>query len=192
MKKILILVLALALLMPCVAGCGQKAENAPKEASDFPIWKTITLAGSLKAGPDGKPLESDGIQFSERTQRILGQLVATAKETKLNLVKLTASDMGFSHSQTYSGVCAKALEMGLALCPPEVGPYLRTQYKNQPSGEYLVLGMTPIRSFDGFQCVFAVSRDVTGLSGLFLSSCWYDLASFWHSGGPEFVFVRPR
>ena len=53
---------------------------------------------------------------------------------------------------------ARAKELGLELCPNEVGPQLRLQYKDQPKGEFLLIAMEPIIGVGGDLSVFDVEH----------------------------------
>jgi hypothetical protein len=50
------------------------------------------------------------------------------------------------------------------LCPLEVGPELRLQYDNQPTGERVYVAMKPITASDGEPRIFVVEHTPAGLS----------------------------
>ena len=45
----------------------------------------------------------------------------------------------------YDRICTCAIEIGLELCPVEVGPQLRLQYPIQPCSEQLTIATEAIR-----------------------------------------------
>ena len=47
---------------------------------------------------------------------------------KLKTVELTLRDLGFSEGATAAQISERASELGLELCPLELGPHLRLQY----------------------------------------------------------------
>jgi len=55
-------------------------------------------------------------------------------------------------------------QLGLELCSPDVGPHLRLEYTDQPSGERLYVAMKPITGSDGEPRIFVVAHDSVGLS----------------------------
>jgi hypothetical protein len=61
-------------------------------------------------------------------------------------------------------IYARAQSLGLALCPPEVGPQLRLQYLEQPSGEILHIAMQPIAKYDGDLVNLALENDESALT----------------------------
>jgi hypothetical protein len=54
--------------------------------------------------------------------------------------------------------------MDLELCPPDLGPYLRIDYADQPQGEHLFIAMKPITASDGEPRIFVVEHTSVGLS----------------------------
>ncbi|KKQ96707.1 MAG: hypothetical protein UT22_C0025G0001, partial [Parcubacteria group bacterium GW2011_GWC2_39_11] len=89
---------------------------------------------------------------------------------------------------TRQRIYGRANELGLDLCPAEVGPQLRLQYKDQPEEEHLIVAMNPIADSDGALELFLVERDD---SGLWLDSYYDDPGYIWHAGS-RFVFARRK
>src|SRR5258708_6667307 len=106
------------------------------------------------------------------------------KQTETGIVRLKVGDLGFQGSATTDQVYAKAKELGLDLCPAEIGPHLRLKYQDQPYGDYFYIGMPQISGSDGDLDVFRVSH---GGGGLWLDDSWAIPANEW-SPGIEFVF----
>lgn len=131
----------------------------------FTVWKTIKL-GTIKNADDfRKALKKAGFKIGNWGNDILDKPAFTvaSSEEEIQLVNLSVADLGFKNGATYKDVCAKAKELGLELCPNEVGPQLRLQYKDQPKGEWLRIAMEPITDSDGHLHVFGVVHDVGGL-----------------------------
>ena len=106
----------------------------------------------------------------------------------INIIKLKVRDLGFTKSATTDELYKKAEELGLELCPAEIGPHLRLKYKEvfkkeQPMKEYLIIAMKQIADADGNPHVFAVDRRG---DGLWLDDRWARLADEW---GPDSEFV---
>ena len=49
----------------------------------------------------------------------------------VHIAYLSVADLGFSEGATYQQIAARAEEAGLAECPLELGPHLRTQFPGQ-------------------------------------------------------------
>lgn len=132
---------------------------------EFSIWKTVKLGTGLKTADDFRTaLKKGKNRISDWGNDILGKPAFTASETEMDvdLVNVSVADLGFKDGAYRRDIIAKALELGLQLCPAEVGPQLRLQYADQPKGEWLVIGMEPITGSDGYLIVFRVEHDDDG------------------------------
>lgn len=158
---------------------------------EFSVWKTVTLGtGLLTADPFRQAITQVRNRISDWADRTLGRPAFTVatQEIELDLVNVSALELGFTQSTTRREIYARAIERGLELCPAEVGPQLRLQYQDQPLHEWLLVGMEPIADAVGFLNVFYVGHYEDGL--------WLCR----HSGHPDsvcspdtrWVFVRPR
>ena len=87
---------------------------------------------------------------------------------------------------TLADIHNRAKELGLELCPAEVGPQLRLQYADQPRGEWLLIAMEPITDSVGDPRIFDVEL---GDFGRWLDGLCGDPDGFWFGSG-RFVFVR--
>ncbi|MEK7638028.1 MAG: hypothetical protein AAB375_01200 [Patescibacteria group bacterium] len=154
----------------------------------FPVWKTITL-GTFKT-VDGlrASLVSAGFRISDYAGRILAKNSMSPKKTKLDLVIVSGTDLGFTQAARRDTIYARALELGLRLCPAEVGPQLRLQYPDQPPGEWLLIAMEPLADSGGYLKVFSVEH--VG-SGRWLYSYYGEPGHAWYPAG-RWVFLAPR
>ncbi|MEK9157150.1 MAG: hypothetical protein AAB448_03420 [Patescibacteria group bacterium] len=103
---------------------------------------------------------------------------------QMNFVRLSVGDLGFPNGATIQEIFAKAIALGLELCPPEVGPYYRLHYANQPMNEYVYIGMNQIIDRPGRSDVFRVHCDH---SGAWLRRAWAEPAREWDADD-QFVF----
>ena len=101
---------------------------------------------------------------------------------------VSIEELDFKGGETTLEVYDRARELGLDLCPPEVGLQLRLQYLNQARGELLIIAMKPISYLGGKPHIFYVERDQGGARGL---SADFDAYCFGWPSGNRFVFVRP-
>lgn len=157
----------------------------------FPIWKTIKLGTGLKTADDfSKALKQSGCKIGDWGNDILGKLAFTASDTEaeVDLVNVSVAELGFKNGATRKDIYDKTEELGLELCPNEVGPQLRLQYKDQPNGEWLRIAMEPIPDSGGDLFIFRVAH---GVDDLWLHGDNGDPDDFW-DGHSRFVFVRPR
>lgn len=156
------------------------------EKTLFNVWKTIKLGNYKNADEFRKALKKNGFKTGDWANDILDKPAFTVAgaEEEIQLVNVSVADLGFKNGATYKGICAKAKELGLELCPNEVGPQLRLQYKDQPKGEHLCIAMEPITDSDGDLHIFNVGRDD---DGLWLRGSYGYSVDFW-SASHRFVF----
>ena len=101
------------------------------------------------------------------------------------MVRLTVRDLGFERGATTEEIYKRAKELGLELCPAEVGPNYRLKYQDQPLNEWIYIGMKQIAGRVGGPDVFRLGR---GEDGLWLSVGWAGPDGGWDPAG-GFVFV---
>src|SRR3989338_7539783 len=128
----------------------------------FPIWKTIRLGGFKTPAEIRKALEDGGFKISDWAEQILEKTPLPGSPSEINLVRMTVADLGFEFNATTEDIYARAKELGLDLCPAEVGPELRLQYPDQPLGEWSNVAMKPIMDADGFLYIFYFEYDKDG------------------------------
>ena len=77
---------------------------------------------------------------------------------------MSAAELGFkTDTVTLGEMYARAQQLGFALAPAEIAPQLRLQYFDQPIGEFLVIGMQPIKTWNGEPVVLNVANGGAGL-----------------------------
>jgi hypothetical protein len=158
---------------------------------EFSVWKTIRLGTGLKTVDDFRhALKDNGDRIGNWGNDILGKLAFTVSdtETEVNLVVTSVAELGFKDGATRADIYKRAVELGLELCSPEVGPQLRLQYKDQPRGEWLIIGMEPISDSGGYLDVFVVEHVV---DGRWLRGDYGGPDDFW-GGSSRFVFVSRK
>lgn len=155
----------------------------------FPVWKTVKLGLHKTAGEYGKAVKS-ARRVSDWANDILGQpqFTCVAEETDADLVVLSVAELGFKDGSRYDAICARAKELGLDLCPAEVGPVLRLAYADQPYGEWLIIAMEAIAGSSGDRRVFAVEH---GSGGFWLHGDNGRPGYFWRASR-RFVFLRRK
>lgn len=158
----------------------------------FQTFRTIKLGTpGLKTADDfRKTIKDGGMEIGDWANDILGkpQFTVAAEETEADLVIVSVAELGFKKGATREDIYAKAKELGLELCPNEVGPQLRLQYADQANSEWLIIGMEPIAASGGRLGLFRVGRSG---NGLWLSIGAGSPGGVWLGYG-RFVFVRPR
>jgi len=136
-------------------------------APQVPIWKTITIGiyqgpNAIRAAIDGAPCR---IYIEAWADEIIGRPAFPYSRTKieLDLVVVAVADFGFDHDASLRDIHARALAVGLELCPPEAGPILRLNYLDQPIAEFIQLAMRPVARYSGEPIDLTLGNGGTGL-----------------------------
>jgi hypothetical protein len=157
----------------------------------FPTWKTIKLGTGLQNACEFRgALKNAGFRIGDWGNDILGKpaFKVSPKETSIELVQVTVAELGFKDGATRKDIYERAISLGLELCPNEVGPQLRLQYKDQPKGEWLLIAMEPITDLNGDLKVFYVGH---ADAGLWLDGHFGNPDNVWH-GSRRWVFARRK
>ncbi|MDP2855953.1 MAG: hypothetical protein Q8N90_02395 [bacterium] len=154
----------------------------------FPIFKTITLGVCKSIKDYREALIKANFRIGDWASDILNKIRVSQFQVQLDLVVRTVADLGFKEAARLDRIYAKAKELGLELCPPEVGPALRLAYPDQPHDEWLRIAMDPISDSGGPLRIFGV---VHGDDGQWLDSGSGNPGGLWDSDD-QFLFVLPR
>lgn len=124
----------------------------------FPTWKTISIGNFTNVQEIKKALLDSGFRIGSWADDVLksSNFTLSTIERKIDLVRITPKDLGFSNGAYRKDIYKRALEVGLKLCPLEVGPQLRLQYLDQPKLESLQIGMEPQVDSEGHESEFRV------------------------------------
>jgi hypothetical protein len=137
-----------------------------KSERDVVTWRRIvvgTFADSLKLRNE---LDRLGCSVGGRAAEIFARpafLIAT-RRTNIELALVSPARLGFtSDTVTLADVYTRARTLGFELAAAEVGPQLRIQYFDQPIGEFLIIGMDPIKTWSGEPVILNVANGGAGL-----------------------------
>ncbi len=137
-----------------------------RSAADVPAWKTITLGTFANSFALRNALDAVGCNVGGLAAEILARpaFVVTSTKNDVRLVTVSAAELGFTtDSVTLAAIYARAIELGFELAAPETGPQLRLQYFDQPIGEFLIIGMEPIKTWSGELVILNVANGGAGL-----------------------------
>src|SRR5262249_24301028 len=130
------------------------------------------------------------IKIGDSADQILGRPAVPYATTKtdVELVLISAADRGVETDSSLADVYKRARQVGLELCPAEVGPQLRLQYRNQPRGEALAIAMEPVATYSGEPTILSLANFAP--SGLLLIGS-DGRSEFMVSSTFRFVFALP-
>jgi hypothetical protein len=160
----------------------------PRTPPDFPIWKTVKLGMCKSPDEYRKAFKQARISIGDWGNDILDRISCSQQEVEVNLAVPSVFELGFNRRAKFKDLCAKALELGLQLCPAEVGPALRLSYKDQPGDERLRIAMNAITdSYGYYDSIFEVMHEE---GELWLGGNCGE-PDICRSVRSRFVFVRP-
>lgn len=163
---------------------------AIREHSTFPTWKTIILGLHKTSQQYANALKEAGMRMDTHGTKLLGEVREyVQEEVEVDLVVLSVQELGLpQYGANYQTICARAQELGLTLCPAEVGPALRLQYPHQVREEMILIAMRKRVLSRGLTCglCFSVVHDSWGrrLNAAMTRSDFYYTPSY------RFVFLK--
>lgn len=137
-----------------------------KSERDVATWKTITIGNFADSLKLRNAMDSMGCNVGGQAAEILARptFILASHKTNMELAPVSPAQLGFtSDSVTLADVYARARNLGFELASAEVGPQLRIQYFDQPMGEFLIIGMEPIKTWSGEPIILNVANGGAGL-----------------------------
>ena len=162
-----------------------------KSAVDVSVWKTITIGTFANVFALSTALDAVGCGIGNSAGEILARPTFTLRGAKTNveLFTVSAAELGFkTDTASLADIFARAKQLGFGLAAAEVGPQLRLQYIDQPIGEFLIIGMEPIRTWTGEPVILNVANGGAGLALIGQDGS----AGAQISAASRFLFARPK
>ena len=132
----------------------------------FRTWRTTTIGSYKGVNTYRDALDAAKIKIGDAADEILGRpaFPYAREKTVVELTVVSAAELGVeSDESSLSDVYERARQVGLNLCPAEVGPQLRLDYHNQPLGEALDIAMEPVATYSGDLTILTLVNWGTGL-----------------------------
>jgi len=133
---------------------------------DAPVWKTIAVGTFADSFALSNALHAVGCGIGNAAAEILARptFTVSATKTSVELFAVSAAELGFeTDTASLADIYARARQLGFGLAAAEVAPQLRLQYFDQPIGEFLIIGMEPIKRWSGEPVVLTVANGGAGL-----------------------------
>jgi len=153
--------------------------------------RTIELGSHGSAADLLEALRAGGCKLGDKAEEVLarGPFIISRARADVELAVLSVAQLGFgAEGAPPAKLYARAAQLGLELCPPEIGPQLRLQYPDQPIGEYLHIAMAPLDTGNGSSVVFIVGNGGAGLVLLGAEPS----PGFIAPASRRYVFIRPH
>jgi hypothetical protein len=154
-------------------------------------WKTIKIGTIGNVDEMRKALKTGKYFISDRAEEVLGKsdFKVSDIEQCVDLVKVSVEKLGFKKLTRYEDICKRAFELGLDLCPAEVGPQLRLQHKDNLK-EVAIVAMNAITDFEDNPRIFRVLCDKLDEKQCLCASRG-DVGSYWDTH-INFLFLRRK
>ena len=155
------------------------------------VWKTVALGEFVNSFALRNALDAADCGIGDLAGEALARpaFKLASIKTEVDLVVLSPAELGLTAEfVSLRDIYDRAEKLGLLLAPAEVGPTLRLQYRDQPIGEFLHIGMKPIVTWQGDPVIFVV---VNGGAGLILIGKNVSVDAQMPATS-AFLFVRPR
>jgi hypothetical protein len=112
--------------------------DVEKVYPDCPFIARLVEIGAQTKSQLIQRLQENSILMNESAERIFADDRFVTSDTKhiLQTVELTVGDLGYPQGATLAEIYSRAPQLGLELCPLELGPYLRLAYLDQPEGSF--------------------------------------------------------
>ena len=143
-----------------------KSQIPVKSAADVPVWKTITVGTIADTYALSNALESVGCGIGGSVGEVFARptFILSPTKTRVELFSVSAAELGFqTDTASLANIYARAQQLGFRLATAEVAPQLRLQYFDQPMGEFLIIGMEPIKTWKGELVILSVANGGAGL-----------------------------
>jgi hypothetical protein len=101
---------------------------------DCPVISRTVEVGGLTKSQLLQKLQQASIMLNVYGERLFAadQFTTSVAKYSLETVELTVMDLGFPDGADTARLFKRAGDLGLKLCPMELGPYLRLMYLDQP------------------------------------------------------------
>ncbi|MCP3443327.1 hypothetical protein [Bradyrhizobium sp. CCGUVB14] len=137
-----------------------------RSVADLPVWKRITVGNFSSPLALRNALDAIGCHVGGSATEIMARptFTVSSRRKEVDLVTVSAAALGFGTDPvTLAAIYARAKRLGLGIAAAEIGPQLRLQYLDQPMGEFLVIGMDPIKTWIGEEIILNVANGGAGL-----------------------------
>lgn len=143
-----------------------RLQSTVTSVSDVAGWKTITIGNFPDTFALLTALSAIGCSIGDSAAAILARPAFTVSgaRTGVELLTVSAAELGLKgETALLRQIYEQAQRLGFELAPPEIAPQLRLQYLDQPVGEFLIIGMHPIRTWAGEEVILTVANGGAGL-----------------------------
>ena len=132
----------------------------------FRTWRTTTIGSYKGVNAYRDALDAAKIKIGDAADEILGRAAFpyAREKTVVELAVVSAAELGVESESSLADFYNRARQLGLVLCPAEVAPQLRLDYRDQPRGETLIIAMEPVNTYSGEPTILSLVNWGSGLA----------------------------
>ena len=132
----------------------------------FRTWRTTTIGSYKGVNAYRDALDAAKIKIGDAADEILGRpaFPYVEKRTEVELAVVSAAELGVESESSLADFYNRARQLGLMLCPADVAPQLRLDYRDQPFGETLIIAMEPVDTYSGEPTILSLVNWGSGLA----------------------------
>jgi hypothetical protein len=156
-----VLCLGLCLFAVDAFADGQPAPVQRSHPTDARAWRKITLGVINNVEAYRNALQKAAIKVGDHADEILGRpgFPYARAPVVQELILVSAAELILqAQFARLSDIYKRARDIGFELCPGEVGPQLRLDYRDQPLGDVLHIAMVPLATYQGELTTLAVAN----------------------------------
>src|SRR5262247_1429277 len=132
----------------------------------FRTWRTTTIGSYKGVNAYRDAFDAAKIKIGDAADEILGRSAFpyAGEKTEVELAVVSAAELGVESESSLADFYDRARQLGLMLCPAEVAPQLRLDYRDQPFGKTLIIAMEPVNTYGGEPTILSLVNWGTGLA----------------------------
>lgn len=158
--------------------------------SQLKTWKTVTVGAYESLHEYERALRQENRILSSGARDLLRKkMTISGTQRKLDLVRVSPTQLGLRADCTYNDVCNRALELGLHLCDLEIGLALQLEHAGR-FDDMLYVSMHPYL-FEREQVILRLSSSLENKVSILELQQVSPFASF-ANPSVSLVFVRPQ
>jgi hypothetical protein len=153
-------------LMRSRPASGSMSKTLVRSSADVAVWKKIETGTFSSPLSLANALNAAGCGIGNSAEKILARpaFTVSAATTNVELFAVSAAELGFdADTASLADIYVRAQWLGFGLAAAEIGPQLRLQYTDQPVGEFLIIAMNPIKTWEGEPVILTVANGGAGL-----------------------------
>lgn len=127
----------------------RKALCLPDPVPKFNVWRTLKLGvGPKDATSFKEALRQGGWKLSEHAEQMIDGcgFKVSSEEMEVDLVNVSIKELGFEGYAEVEHAYQRADDLGLGICPFDVGLQLALQHNDQLEGLDFMIGMEPLHT----------------------------------------------